>query len=120
MRVASFFLFSLVAGAFSLGAQEAPFYTDKTVRIVVGFTPGGAVDSWARLIARHMSKQIPGNPEFVVLNMPGAGSRIAANYVYGRVKPDGLTLGMLSTGLYMDQLMGRKEAEFDWSRFSWI
>jgi len=103
----------------SLQAQDS-FYQSKTVRIVVGFTPGGFYDRWARLLARHMGKHIPGNPEIIVQNMPGAGSVIAANYVYSVAKPDGLTLGMPSANIYMDQLVGRPEAQFDVRKFNWI
>lgn len=67
-----------------------------------------------------MGKYIPGNPNFIVQNMTGAGSMVAANYVYGVAKPDGLTLGWISPGLYIDQLIGRKEVQFDWTKFSWI
>ena len=62
-------------------AQAQPFYQGKTIRIVVGFTPGGFYDRWARLLARYMPKYIPGNQEMIVQNMPGASSVIAANYV---------------------------------------
>lgn len=96
------------------------FYQGKTIRIVVGFTAGGFYDRWARMLARHMGRQIPGNPEIIVQNMPGAGSVIAANYVYSVAKPDGLTLGMPSANIYMDQLVGRAEVKFDVRKFNWI
>ncbi len=99
---------------------QAPFYQGKTVRIVVGFTPGGFYDRWARLVARSMGKYIPGNPDIIVQNMPGAGSVVATNYVYSVAKPDGLTLGMPSSNLYMDQLTGRKEVQFDVRKLAWI
>ncbi|HEX2261754.1 MAG TPA: hypothetical protein VHJ56_08960, partial [Candidatus Binatia bacterium] len=70
-------------------AQGQPFYQGKTILIVVGFTPGGFYDRWARLLARYMPKYIPGNPEMIVQNMPGASSVIAANYVYNVAKGDG-------------------------------
>src|SRR3990167_7709420 len=95
----------------SLQAQTEPFYKGKTIRIVVGFSAGGFYDRWARLVARHLGKHIPGTPDVIVQNMPGAGSAIAANYVYGVAKPDGLTLGMPSASVYMDQLVGRKEGK---------
>jgi tripartite-type tricarboxylate transporter receptor subunit TctC len=101
-------------------AQSTPFYKDKTIRIVVGFTSGGLYDQYARLLSRHMGKYIPGNPNIIVQNMPGAGSLTATNYVYGVAKPDGLTLGMLGSGIYLDQLLGRKEATFDVAKLSWI
>jgi tripartite-type tricarboxylate transporter receptor subunit TctC len=99
---------------------QAPFFQGKTIRIVVGFTPGGFYDRWARLLARHMPKYIPGNPEIIVQNMPGASSLIAANHVYNVAKPDGLTVLMPSNNIYLDQLVGRGEVKFDVRKFSWI
>jgi len=101
-------------------AQTAPFYQGKTIRIIVGFTPGGFYDRWARLLARYMPKYIPGNPEMIVQNMPGASSVIAANYVYNVAKPDGLTVLMPINSLYLDQFVGRKEVKFDVRKFYWI
>jgi tripartite-type tricarboxylate transporter receptor subunit TctC len=104
----------------TLEAQSEPFFKGKTIKIVVGFTPSGFYDRWARVVARHMGKYIPGNPEIIVQNMPGAASVVAANYVYGVAKPDGLTVGMPSANIYMDQLVGREETKFDVRRFQWI
>ena len=87
---------------------------------MVGFTTGGFYDRWARLLARYMPKYIPGNPSFVVQNMPGAGSVIATNHVYSVAKPDGLTIGFPSNGIYLDQLVGRSEVKFDIRKFAWI
>jgi tripartite-type tricarboxylate transporter receptor subunit TctC len=100
--------------------QSEPFYSGKTVRIVVGFTPGGFYDRWARLLSRYMPKYIPGNPNFVVQNMPGASSVIAANYVYNIAKGDGLTLLVPINSLYLDQLVGRSEVRFDVRKFEFI
>jgi tripartite-type tricarboxylate transporter receptor subunit TctC len=99
---------------------QTPTYQGKRITIVVGFTPGGFFDRWARLLARYWPKYIPGNPEFIVQNMPGAGSVVAANYVYGVAKPDGLTLGMPAPALYLDQVAGRQEINFDVRKFAWI
>ena len=99
---------------------QAPFYQDKTIRIVAGYGAGSVDDAWTRLIARYLGKYIPGNPNFIVQNMPGAGAMIAANYVYKVAKPDGLTLGGIRAGLYFDQLVGRKEFQFDWPKFTWL
>jgi tripartite-type tricarboxylate transporter receptor subunit TctC len=104
----------------SADAQSAPFFQDKTVRIVVGFTSGGLYDQYARILARHMAKHIPGNPSIIVQNMPGAGSLTATNYVYSVAKPDGLTLGMPGSGIYLDQMLERKEAAFDVAKLAWI
>ena len=99
---------------------QASFYQGKTVRIVVGYQSGDTHDLWSRAYARHMGKHIPGNPDIVVQNMPGAGSMIAANHVYNIAKPDGLTLGSIAPGLYLAQITGSKEVKFDWAKYSWI
>jgi tripartite-type tricarboxylate transporter receptor subunit TctC len=99
---------------------QANFYQGKTIRIIVGYQPGDNHDQWARMYARFLGKHIAGNPEFVVQNMPGAGSMIAANHVYNLTKPDGLTLGSIGGALFMAQLTGRKEVQFDWPKYSWI
>jgi len=101
-------------------ATTHDFYKGKTIRIVVGLPAGDLYDLWARLIAQHMGKHIPGNPNMIVQNMPGAASMIAANYVYSVGKPDGLTLAAPLPALYFDQLVGRKEVQFDWAKFTWI
>jgi tripartite-type tricarboxylate transporter receptor subunit TctC len=101
-------------------SAQTPFYQGKTVRLVIGSSAGGGYDLWARVIARYMGKYIPGNPEIVPQNMPGAGGVVAANYVYGVAKPDGLTLGAFNPALYFDQLVGRPEVKFDWAKFTWI
>jgi len=106
--------------ATAIHAQGDPFYKGKSIRIVVGFTPGGFYDRWARLIARYMPKYIPGNPEMIVQNMPGASSVIAANYVFNVAKGDGLTLLVPINSLYLDQLVERKEVQFDVRKFEWI
>ncbi|MBM4260873.1 MAG: hypothetical protein FJ145_05450 [Deltaproteobacteria bacterium] len=103
----------------SLFAQ-ADFYQGKTIRFIVGYQPGDSHDLWARTYARFLGKYIPGNPTFVVQNMPGAGSMIAANHVYKLAKPDGLTLGSFGGALFMAQLTGGKEVQFDWPKFSWL
>ena len=105
--------------SFDLSAQSS-FYEGKTARILVGFSPGGSYDLWARLIARHMGKHIPGNPNFVVQNMTGGGSMVAANYVYKVAKPDGLTIAVVTPGLFIEQLSGRQEVQYDWAKFSLV
>jgi tripartite-type tricarboxylate transporter receptor subunit TctC len=110
----------LFCSASAVRAQPTPFYQDKTVRVIVGFTPGGFYDRWARLLSRYMPKYIPGNPNFLVQNMPGASSVIAANYVYNLAKSDGLTLLVPINSLYLDQIVGRKEVKFDVRRFTFI
>jgi tripartite-type tricarboxylate transporter receptor subunit TctC len=99
---------------------QTPFYQGKTIRVIVGYQPGDNHDQWARTYTRFLGKHIPGNPEFVVQNMPGAGAMIAANHVYNVTKPDGLTLGAIGGALIMAQITGRKEVQFDWPKFTWI
>lgn len=99
---------------------QTPYYQGKTIRIIVGYPAGSAHDLWARLIAPQLTKQIPGNPATVVQIMTGAGSMTAANYIYGVAKPDGLTLGVVNAGLYLEQLQKKQEAHFDWPKFTWV
>src|SRR5258705_7414736 len=99
---------------------ETPYFQGKTIRIIVGYPAGSAHDLWARLIAPQLTKQIPGNPATVVQIMTGAGSMTAANYIYGVAKPDGLILGVVNAGLYLEQLQKKQEAHFDWPKFTWV
>lgn len=114
------FVLALVLVAPISASAQAPFYQDKTIRIIAGYGAGSTDDAWSRLIARYLAKHIPGNPNMLVQNMPGAGAMIAANYVYKVAKPDGLTVGGIRSGLYFDQLVGRKEVQFDWRKFTWL
>jgi tripartite-type tricarboxylate transporter receptor subunit TctC len=99
---------------------QAPNFQGKTITIVVGYLAGDGYDIWARLLAAHLGKHIPGTPNMVAQNMPGAGSMIAANHIYNVAKPDGLTIGSIGPSLYLDQLVGKKEVQFDWARFGWV
>ncbi len=99
---------------------QADFYKGKTIKMLIGYSAGGTNDLWARTIARFWGKHIPGNPEFIVQNMPGAGTQVAANYIYGVEKSDGLTLGLLAPALFFNQIGGQKEVKFDWAKFAWI
>jgi len=119
-------LFLLSASFFVLAHErflfaQSDFYKGKTITVYIGTTPGALYDQWGRILAQHMGKHIPGKPDMIVQNMPGAGHMIAANYVYNKTKPDGLSLiGSIVPTLYFDQLVGRKEAQYDWAKFVWI
>jgi tripartite-type tricarboxylate transporter receptor subunit TctC len=115
-----FFLIGFAFFASSADATSHDFFKGKTIRLVVGTSTGGAQDEWARFIAPHLGRNIPGSPDVVVQNMPGAGTVIAANHVYNIAKPDGLTLGLVNPAIYVDQLLGAKEIKFDWPKFSWL
>lgn len=101
-------------------ARPQDFYRGKTIRFVVGFSAGGGFDAYTRAIARHIGKHIPENPSTIVENMAGAGSLIAANYMYNRAAPDGLTVGHWIGGLILQQLLGTKGISFDGRKFEWI
>jgi tripartite-type tricarboxylate transporter receptor subunit TctC len=103
-----------------LRAQESGFFQGKTVRIVVGTSPGGGFDVYSRALARHLGNYIPGNPTFIVENMPGAGHRIAANHIYKVARPDGLTIGNFFGGLLVGQVLGYSGIEFDAAKFEYI
>jgi tripartite-type tricarboxylate transporter receptor subunit TctC len=120
--IVSYLFFFLLTNFVSTATShaQAPFFQGKSIRIIAGTTAGTVTDLWPRLIADHMGKHIAGNPGVVVQNMPGAGGVIAANYVYNVAKPDGLTLGTVSPSIYMDQIVARKEVQFDWGKFIWI
>jgi tripartite-type tricarboxylate transporter receptor subunit TctC len=109
----------------AIGLAAAPLamaqsFSGKTVTIIVGYKPGGGYDATARLLARHLTKHLPGNPTVIVQNMPGANSVIAANHVYNVAKPDGLTIGTFNRNLPIAQLTGVSGVKYDITKFAWI
>ena len=98
--------------------EGAAFFKDKTVTYIVATSPGGGYDSYGRLVAEYMQRNLPGST-FVVKNMPGAGNIIGANAVYAS-KADGLTIGSFNTGLIYNQIVGAQGVKFDLSKMSWI
>jgi len=110
-----------VTMAVSLGAVHAQeFYKDKTITFIVGYSPGGIYDQYTRLIARHITKHIPGQPNTIVENMTGAGGIIAANHLYNRAKPDGLTVAAWASPLILQQIMGNEATKFDARKVGWL
>ena len=99
---------------------QTPFYQGKTITLIVGSGAGTAYDIYARLLGSYVGKYLPGNPTVVVQNMPAAGGMVAANFVYGVAKPDGLTIASINPAHYFNQLQGNKEVKFDWPKFTWI
>jgi tripartite-type tricarboxylate transporter receptor subunit TctC len=124
MQSMIFKAFAFVSIAISLGLSSAPstaaLYEGKTIKIVVGFSPGGGFDVYARALARHLPNHIPGNPAIVIQNMPGAGSLIAANHVYRVAAPDGLTIGHFIGSLFIAQVLERPGIEFDGRKFEYL
>ncbi|OGP28495.1 MAG: hypothetical protein A2038_12695 [Deltaproteobacteria bacterium GWA2_57_13] len=103
-----------------ISAAPSDFYEGKTIRIIVGFSPGGGYDALARMLSRHMPKYIPGRPTIIVENMTGAGSLLAANHIFKVAKPDGLTFGHFSGGFAYSQVMGQPGIEFDVRKFVFV
>jgi len=101
MKKIFFAVFLVLVSRADLQSQPS-FYEGKTIRMIVGFSPGGSNDLWTRLIAQHIGKYVPGNPEIVVQNVAGGGSMVAANQVYSVSKPDGLTLANIAPALYLE------------------
>lgn len=101
-------------------ALAQDFYKDKTVRFIVGYSPGGSFDLYTRVIARHFSKHLPGNPTTIVENMTGAGGIIAANHLFNRAAPDGLTIGAWAAPLVLQQIMGNEAVKFDARKFGYL
>jgi tripartite-type tricarboxylate transporter receptor subunit TctC len=99
----------------------ADFYSGKTIQLAIGYAPGGGYDIYARTLARHMSRHIPGNPAIVVQNMPGAGSLKAANYLYNIAPKDGTAFGGFSRGAFLDPLLGRSEGvQYVPAKYGWL
>src|SRR5688500_19521977 len=90
---------------FGPASAQSNFYEGKTIRIIVGFSPGGGYDALARMLSRHMPRDIPGHPTILVENMTGAGSWFAANHIVKVAKPDGLTFGRFRGGFAASQVL---------------
>ncbi|HET8568984.1 MAG TPA: tripartite tricarboxylate transporter substrate-binding protein [Candidatus Limnocylindria bacterium] len=101
-------------------ADLAAFYRGKTVTIIVGYDAGGGYDTYARTLAAHIGKQIPGNPSVIVENMPGAGSIKAANHLFAAAPKDGTVFGTFGRGLPYTELIGDPAAQFKSAQFNWI
>ena len=113
---------AMAQGDAARGADPvADFYSGKSVQLVIGYAPGGGYDVYARALARHMARHIPGNPSIVVQNMPGAGSIKAANYLYNIAPKDGTAFGGFSRGAFLDPLLGRGDGvQYVAAKFGWL
>jgi tripartite-type tricarboxylate transporter receptor subunit TctC len=101
-------------------APANEFYQGKTIRFIVGFAAGGGYDTYTRTVARHIGKHVPGNPSTVVENMEGAGSVLAANHLYNKVEPDGLTVGIWNAHNVFNDAMGDPSIRIDGRKIGWI
>ncbi len=126
--VRSWLIFTLIGPALiglalaRAGAQDAvaEFFHGKQVNIVVGSSAGGGYDTYGRLIARHLGAHIPGNPEVVVQNMPGAGSNKATSYIYSVAPKDGTAIGAVFPGAILDPLIGDVQVQHDPSKLNYL
>src|SRR5215204_153619 len=119
-RVVAATIFTLSMAAVTQAQSPADFYKGKNVDLMIGYSVGGGYDVYARLIARHMGKHIPGNPTVTPKNMEGAGSLRLANWLYNVAPKDGTVFGTIGRGTGFDPLLGHKQAQFDGIKFNWI
>jgi tripartite-type tricarboxylate transporter receptor subunit TctC len=112
----------LALGPLPVASAQSPadFYKGKTVDLYIGYSAGGGYDVYARALARHMARFIPGNPTILAKNMPGAGSLVLANWLYNVAPRDGTAFGIIARGTAFDPLLGSTKAQFDASKFNWI
>ena len=101
-------------------ASAQDFFKGKTVVVLVGTAAGGGFDTYSRMLARHIGKYLPGSPNVVVQNMPGAGQLIAANHLYNRASRDGLTIGHFSGSVIFRHVLGDQSVMFDGKMFGWV
>jgi tripartite-type tricarboxylate transporter receptor subunit TctC len=110
----------LLLAAATAPAAAADFYAGKQINLYIGSTAGGGYDSYARLVARHLSDHIPGHPTVVPVNTPGAGSNKLAYYIYAVAPKDGTAIGEIFPGAIMEPLIGDKPVEDDPSKFGYV
>jgi tripartite-type tricarboxylate transporter receptor subunit TctC len=99
---------------------EEPFYKGKTISLIIGSNASGGYDTYGRLLGRHLGNYLPGNPNFVVQNMPGAGGIRAANHIYNVAAKDGTVIGIFDQAVFLDQLLGVAGIRADVTKFNWI
>lgn len=117
--VASVALLVLANAPERASADTHDFYKGKRIRLIVGLAPGGGFDLYARMVARHLSKHVPGNPNVIVQNMPGAAGTVAANYVYNMGEPD-LTILHFGGTQILNHVLGDSAAKFDGRKFGYL
>jgi hypothetical protein len=118
--LAAFSALTIFQFAPTLAFAQAPFYQGKTITLIRGSTPGGAGERRARAVIPYLTKHIPGNPAVVVEFMPGAGGRKAANYMFHRARPDGLTLANIGSGMIVSSVLGETGVEYDIDKFNYL
>lgn len=120
-RVLLVLAISIVLSAAGLsGASAQDFYKGKSVKLIVGAAAGGGYDSHSRLVSRHMTRHIPGNPGIVVMNMPAAGGLVATNHVYAIADKDGSAIGLFNRYSVLAGILGNEQARFKVEEFNWL
>ncbi len=122
-RLSCMLVIAAAAAMLGVAADAGPvdgFYRGCTVSVVIGYSVAGGYDRYGRVLARHIGAHIPGNPQVVPQNMPGAGSLRAANYLYNAALKDGTVFGIFTRGMAMEPLLGNEAAKFDARKFTWI
>jgi tripartite-type tricarboxylate transporter receptor subunit TctC len=110
----------LVIVSFPNPLKAATYYEGKVIKLVVAFPPGGGYDRMARILAKYLPKYVPGKPNVIVENLPGASGMIGANQIYSMTKPDGLTIGAINRVTPSAQLLKIEGAKFDILKYAWI
>lgn len=111
---------SVLAALPSAPANAQESLAGKNISVIIGFGPGGGYDLWGRTVARHIGKQLPGKPNVIAQNMPGAGSYVAASHIYGAAPKDGSVFGIIARDAALGPLSGAPGARFDAMKLSWI
>ncbi len=117
--VAAALSFAVVAGA-AQAQSVADFYRGKTITVLIGYGAGGTDDIWARLIARYLGRNIPGEPTVIASNMPGAGSLLVTNQIYNTQPKDGTVVGLINRGVPFEPLLGGTGTRFDPQKLNYI
>ena len=99
---------------------QTPYYQGKTIRLIQGREGGGSGDTRSRAVIPYLRKHIPGNPSIVSEFMPGGGGRKAANYLFSSTRPDGLTIGHVSSGIVTSAVLGESGVQYDLDKFHWL
>jgi tripartite-type tricarboxylate transporter receptor subunit TctC len=118
--VGGLFAAVLLTGSSAQAQTPSDFFKGKNVELYIGYSVGGGYDIYARLLAKHMGKHIPGNPNVLAKNMEGAGSLRLANWLYNVAPKDGTAFGIIGRGTAFDPLLGRKGAQFEATKYNWL
>src|SRR5258705_2777804 len=120
LRAVAVVAFALLPSAMAFAQSPAEFYKGKTVELYIAYSAGGGYDLYARMVARHLGRHIPGNPQIVPKNMEGAGGLRLANWLYQAAPRDGTGIGATSRNIAFQPLIGNKAAQYDSRQFTWL